>query len=145
MAAHSSTCAWKTPRTEEPGGLRSRGSRSAGQDRAAEHTVACKALPWLTEAVCSTGPQRSGLCLPVASANRGLLISCRGSLGSGPGLRANSPKPPESRCLPTFILSPPAPSAIMRGFIFRVCFSRGRMAGPLLASGVCSEQEEGEA
>ena len=109
MAAHSSTCAWKTPRTEEPGGLRSRGSHSAGQDRAAERTVACKALPRLTEAVCSTGPQRSGLCLPVASANRGLLISCRGSLGSGPGLRANSRKPPESRCLPTFILSPPAP------------------------------------
>ena len=32
----------------------------------------------------------------------------------------------------------------MRGFISRVCFSRGRMAGPLLASGVCSEQEEGK-
>lgn len=40
---------------------------------------------------------------------------------------------------------PPAPPSIMRGFISCVCFSWGRMAGPLLASGVCSEQEEGEA
>ena len=29
MAAHSSILAWRTPRTEEPGGLRSRGSQRA--------------------------------------------------------------------------------------------------------------------
>ena len=82
----------------------------------------------------------------MASANRGLLISCRGSLGSGPGLRANS-QPQAARVpLSSHLHSkPPRPPSVMRGFISRVCFSRGRMAGPLLASGVCSEQEEGEA
>ena len=32
MAAHSSTLAWKTPWTEEPGGLQSRGSRRVRHD-----------------------------------------------------------------------------------------------------------------
>ena len=32
MAPHSSTLAWKIPRTEEPGGLQSMGSRRVGHD-----------------------------------------------------------------------------------------------------------------
>ena len=32
MATHSSTLAWKVPRTEEPGGLQSMGSRRVGHD-----------------------------------------------------------------------------------------------------------------
>ena len=34
MAPHSSTLAWKIPRTEEPGRLQSMGSQRVGQDRA---------------------------------------------------------------------------------------------------------------
>ena len=33
MATHSSVLGWRIPWTEEPGGLQSMGSRSAGQDR----------------------------------------------------------------------------------------------------------------
>ena len=32
MATHSSILAWRTPWTEEPGGLQSMGSQRAGQD-----------------------------------------------------------------------------------------------------------------
>ena len=32
MATHSSTLAWKIPRTEEPGGLQSMGSQKVGHD-----------------------------------------------------------------------------------------------------------------
>ena len=32
MTPHSSTLAWKTPWTEEPGGLQSMGSQSVGHD-----------------------------------------------------------------------------------------------------------------
>ena len=32
MATHSSTLAWETPQTEEPGGLQSVGSQRAGHD-----------------------------------------------------------------------------------------------------------------
>ena len=32
MAPHSSTLAWKIPRTEEPGGLQSMGSLGVGHD-----------------------------------------------------------------------------------------------------------------
>ena len=32
MAAHSSILAWRTPWTEEPGGLQSMGSQRVGQD-----------------------------------------------------------------------------------------------------------------
>ena len=34
MAPHSSTLAWKIPRTEEPGGLQSMGSLRVGHNRA---------------------------------------------------------------------------------------------------------------
>ena len=33
MATHSTILAWRTPWTEEPGGLRSMGSQGAGHDR----------------------------------------------------------------------------------------------------------------
>ena len=34
MAAHSSILAWRSPWTEEPGGLQSMGSQTVGHDRA---------------------------------------------------------------------------------------------------------------
>ena len=37
MATHSSILAWKTPWTEEPGGLQSKGSQRVGHDWAMEH------------------------------------------------------------------------------------------------------------
>ena len=40
MATHSSILAWRTPWTEEPGGLQSMGSQRVGHDEAAEHTCA---------------------------------------------------------------------------------------------------------
>ena len=43
MATHSSTLAWRTPWTEEPGGLQSMGSQRAGHDLATEQQqqIAC--------------------------------------------------------------------------------------------------------
>ena len=38
MATHSSTLAWKTPCTEEPGGLQSMGSQRLRHDGVTEHT-----------------------------------------------------------------------------------------------------------
>ena len=43
MPTYSSTFAWKTPRTEEPGGLQSTGSQRVGHDRA---TVTSQVLLW---------------------------------------------------------------------------------------------------
>ena len=39
MATHSSILAWKTPWTEEPGGLQSVGSQRVGHDWATNHTL----------------------------------------------------------------------------------------------------------
>ena len=39
MATQSSILAWKIPWTEEPGGLKSMGSRRVGHDWATEHTL----------------------------------------------------------------------------------------------------------
>ena len=41
MAIHSSAIAWKIPRTEEPGRLRSLGLQRAGPDLAAKHQQQC--------------------------------------------------------------------------------------------------------
>ena len=38
MATHSGILAWRTPWTEEPGGLQSMGPQRVGHDRATEHT-----------------------------------------------------------------------------------------------------------
>ena len=62
MATHSSTLAWRTPWTEEPGGLHSMGSQRFGRDRAIKHRVP---RPWrsgkeqrLATATEPRGPQR---------------------------------------------------------------------------------------
>jgi len=57
MATHSSIFAWRIPRTEEPGGLQSTGSRRSQHDwndLACTHThdfqsVACTCLKWKTK------------------------------------------------------------------------------------------------
>ena len=42
MATHSSVISWRTPWTEEPGGLQSMGLQRAGHDRATNtHTHQC--------------------------------------------------------------------------------------------------------
>ena len=45
MAIHSSTLAWKTPWTEEPGGLQSMGSRRGGHDWATSRSL-CTEAGW---------------------------------------------------------------------------------------------------
>ena len=40
IATHSSTLAWEIPWTEEPGGLQSVGSQSAGHNRVPKHSTA---------------------------------------------------------------------------------------------------------
>ena len=40
MATHSSILAWKIPRTEEPGRLRSMGSQRVGHDQVTTHSTA---------------------------------------------------------------------------------------------------------
>ena len=40
MAAHCNILAWRTPWTEEPGGLQSMESQRVGHDRAAKHITA---------------------------------------------------------------------------------------------------------
>ena len=54
MAAHSSALAWRTPWTEEPGGLQSVGSQRVG------HTSAFTVLRWRVSARILLGP----LCSP---------------------------------------------------------------------------------
>ena len=62
MTIHSSTLAWKIPRTEEPGGLQSMGSPRVGQDLATKpspcvegSTKALEAAPFLLPCRLSQG------------------------------------------------------------------------------------------
>ena len=70
MAPHSSTLAWKIPRTEEPGGLQSTGSRRVGHD-------------WVTLLSLFTFThwrrkwQPTPGFLPGESQGRGSLVGCR--------------------------------------------------------------------
>ena len=51
MATHSSILAWKTPQTEEPGGLQPMGSRRVGHNwKSAQHSIAYPF--WKTTALC---------------------------------------------------------------------------------------------
>ena len=51
MAPHSSTLAWKIPRTEEPGRLQSMGSKRVGHDRSnLAAAAAAKSLRMVTAA-----------------------------------------------------------------------------------------------
>ena len=70
MAPHSSTLAWKIPRTEEPGGLQSMGSQRVGHD-------------WVTSLSLFTCMhwrrkwQPAPVFLPGESQGRGSLVGCR--------------------------------------------------------------------
>ena len=44
MATHSSILAWRSPWTEEPGGLQSMGSHRVGHDLVTEHSAAQSTL-----------------------------------------------------------------------------------------------------
>ena len=59
MAKHSSSLAWRIPRTEEPGGLQSTGSQRVGHDWVTEHTHKAECLSislWMYKqtVVCNT-------------------------------------------------------------------------------------------
>ena len=58
MATHSSVLAWRSPWTEEPGGLQSIGSHRVGHDRAPSAACDICGLPWWCsgkETTCQAG------------------------------------------------------------------------------------------
>ena len=55
MAAHSSVLAWKTPWTEEPGGLQSMGSQKKPQDLAIKQQQKGSNLPEKALELCPYG------------------------------------------------------------------------------------------
>ena len=70
MTSHYSTLAWKTPRTEEPGGLQSMGSPRVGYDWATS-------LSLLTFMHWRRKWQPTPVFLPRESQGRGSLVGCR--------------------------------------------------------------------
>ena len=70
MATHSSTLAWKTPWTEEPGRLQSMGSLRVGHDWATS-------LSLFTFMLWRRTWQRTPVFLPGESQGRGSLVVCR--------------------------------------------------------------------
>ena len=70
MAPHSSTLAWKTPWTEEPGGLQSMGSLRVGDDWATS-LLLFTFIHWRRKW------QPTPVSLPGESQERGSLVGCR--------------------------------------------------------------------
>ena len=70
MATHSSTLAWKIPRTEEPGRLQSMGSLEVGHDRATSLSL-FTLMHWRRKW------QPTPVFLPGESQGRGSLVGCR--------------------------------------------------------------------
>ena len=70
MAPHSSTLAWKIPRTEEPGRLQSMGSLRVGHDWATSLSL-FTVMPWRRTW------QPTPVFLPGESQGRGSLVGCR--------------------------------------------------------------------
>ena len=71
MAPHSSTLAWKTPWTEEPGGLQSMGSHRVGHNRNDLAAAAAQSKP--TPRATSTAVS-SGFQTPAPSSSQPLSI-----------------------------------------------------------------------
>ena len=71
MAPHSSTLAWKIPRTEEPGGLQSMGSLGVGHDRATSLSL-FPFMQWRRKWQPTTP-----VFLPGESQGPGSLVGCR--------------------------------------------------------------------
>ena len=69
MAAHSSTLAWKIPRTEEPGRLQSMGSLRVGHDWATSHSL-FTFMHWRRKW------QPTPVFLPGESQGQGSLVGC---------------------------------------------------------------------
>ena len=70
MVTHSSTLAWTIPRTEEPGGLQSMGSRRVGHDCATSLSL-FTFMHWRRKG------QPTPVFLPGESQGRGSLVGCR--------------------------------------------------------------------
>ena len=75
MAPHSSTLAWKIPRTEEPGRLQSMGSWRVGHEWATSLSL-FTFLNWRRKW------QPTPVFLPGESQGRGSLVGCHPSMGS---------------------------------------------------------------
>ena len=56
MATHSSTLAWKIPRTEEPGGLQSMGLQRVGHNLATAAAKSLQLCPTLCDPIDSSPP-----------------------------------------------------------------------------------------
>ena len=80
MATHSSTLAWKIPRTEEPRGLPSMGSLGVGHNRATSLSVGhdrATSLSLFTFMHWRRKWQPTPVFLPGESQGRGSLVGCR--------------------------------------------------------------------
>ena len=53
MATHSSILAWRTPRSEDHGGLQSLGSQRIGHDRMTKHTLIHTHSTFITKLTCN--------------------------------------------------------------------------------------------
>ena len=63
MATHSSILAWRSPWTEEPGGLQSLGSQRVGQDGATKRSTACTHIDTSIQTGCT-------FCNPIKSLSK---------------------------------------------------------------------------
>ena len=90
MATHTSTLAWKIPRTEEPGRLQSMGSQRVGHDWAT--SLHFKHMPRLWEpSLSSAAPTRSGTTRRQPSASTGGHPAPPGSSVASPVMSSNPP------------------------------------------------------
>ena len=116
MAPHSSTLAWKIPRTEEPGGLQSMGSLGVGHD-------------WVTSLSLFTFMhwrrkwQPTPVFLPGESQGWGSLVGCclRGHTQSWTRLkRLSSSSSSSSTCIPFHLSTPLSVTGTQPAFCYSV-------------------------
>ena len=72
MVTHSSSLAWRTSMTEEPGGLQSTGSQRVGHDRVTRHSTAQHKDDQLRGKPISLSQKRraAGLCKHLSASTR---------------------------------------------------------------------------
>ena len=63
MAAHSSILAWRSPRTEEPGGLQSTGSQRVGHDQSDLARTHAMLLSAVEQSESAVRTQLSSTCM----------------------------------------------------------------------------------
>ena len=103
MATHSSTLAWETPGTEEPGGLQSMGSQGVRHDLATKHQLSTS--PPRRSELRGSQPQD----LPAAGHIRHQPSSSRRVQGKGPSGDGRGPSVAPPAVLLRLWLCPPVP------------------------------------